>query len=230
MKQMTKKLLAVTALLAVTSPLHAAYEEIECTTDPVFSENACNQCFTGGSKMQGDHLGLLSDLWMNVTDVAKILYKEEQIDPEMITLDSDNVVWSQVPSPENFWEYTDEFNALYSDVEEWYILEAGKSVTWIKSALSSAFKLEKNTAAQGSNIGLLVYPISTHNILADGEITIDNSEHRECVLFTSGEASEVIVEEETPEILPETGPGQIMVLLLLALILGWGAIKFRTRS
>jgi hypothetical protein len=32
---------------------------------------------------------------MNVTDVDKILYKEEQIDPEMINLDPDNVNWLQ---------------------------------------------------------------------------------------------------------------------------------------
>jgi hypothetical protein len=55
---------------------------------------------------------------MNATDVIKILYKEEQIEPEMINLNSDNVVWSQMPSSDNFWEYTDEFNTLYSDVEE----------------------------------------------------------------------------------------------------------------
>jgi hypothetical protein len=85
---------------------------------------------------------------MNVTDVAKILYKEEQVDPEMVNLDSSNVVWSQTPSVEGFWEYTDEFNALYSDVEEGYVLDAGKSVTWLKSSLSHAYKLEQNTATE----------------------------------------------------------------------------------
>jgi hypothetical protein len=37
---------------------------------------------------------------MNLTDTSKILYKEEQIDPEMINLDSSNVSWSQTPSSE----------------------------------------------------------------------------------------------------------------------------------
>jgi len=54
---------------------------------------------------------------MNVTEVQKIVYKEEQVDPEMINLDSSNVTWTQTPDSENFWEYTDEFNALYSDTE-----------------------------------------------------------------------------------------------------------------
>jgi hypothetical protein len=61
---------------------------------------------------------------MNVTDVSKILYKEEQIDPEMINLDSNNVNWIQSPNADEFWTYTDEFNALYSDLEEGYVLPA----------------------------------------------------------------------------------------------------------
>jgi len=225
---MFKKLLVIVSLLVIATPSYAAYEEIECSTDSVFSENSCNQCFNWGSKVQWNHLWLLSDLWMNVTDVAKILYKEEQIDPEMVNLDSSNVNWVQSPNADTFWEYTDEFNALYSDLEEGYLLPSGESVTWIKSALSSVYTLEKNTASEWSNIGLLVYPISTHNILEDGEITIDNSEHRECVLFKSWKASEEII-PEAPKTLPQTWPTEIL-LLLVAMILGFWILKFKTRS
>jgi len=226
-KTMTKKLLAILSLLVVSTSSLSAYEEIECSTDTVFSEYSCNQCFTWESKSEWDLLGLLSDVWMNVTEVQKILYKEEQLDPEMISLDTTNVTWIETPDSNGFWEYTDEFNELYSDIEEWYILDPGKSVTWIKSNLSHAYKLERNTADAGENIGLLVYPISTHNILADGEITIDNSEHKECVLFKSAEAGE---EPETPERLPETGPSEFILLAILAMILGFGIVKFRTKS
>jgi hypothetical protein len=55
---------------------------------------------------------------MNVTDIDKIVYKEEQLDPEMLNLDPSNVTWTQTPSSENFWKYTDEFNALYSEDQE----------------------------------------------------------------------------------------------------------------
>jgi len=231
---MFKKILVVVSLLFIATPSYAVYEEVECNTDPVFAANSCwatDQCFNGWTKMQWDNLGLLSDLWMNVTDVAKILYKEEQSDPEMINLDSTNVSWTQTPNAENFWEYTDEFNELYSELEEGYVLDSGKSVNWIKSTLSSAYKLDKNTATEGSNIGLLVYPISTHNILSDGEITIDNSEHRECVLFKSGEAAtEITPVEEEPKKLPETGPAEFMLLAILAMILSFGFLQFRARS
>jgi len=226
---MAKNILVLISLLAIATPSFAAYEEIECSTDTVFSENSCNQCFDWGTKVQWGYLGLLSDLWMNVTDIQKIVYTEEQVDPEMINLDSSNVSWTQTPSSENFWEYTDEFEALYSETEEGYILDAGESVNWIKSAWSNAYQLAKNTASEWSNIGLLVYPISTHNILEDGEITINNSEHRECVLFKSWEASEEEVPEE-PKKLPETGPAEFILLLVAAMLLGLWIMKFRTRS
>jgi len=225
---MLKKLIAIISLFAIVTPWYAAYEEIECSTDTVFSENSCNQCFDWGTKMQWDYLGLLSDLWMNVTDVAKILYKEEQVDPEMVNLDSDNVNWSMTPNNEKFWEYTADFNALYSDLDGWYVLDAGKSITWLQSSLSHAFNLEKNTAAEWQNIGLLVYPITTHNMLKSWDITVDSSEHKECILFKSWEAAKKVI--VPPKKLPKTGPGEFLLLAILAMILGFGLLKFKTRS
>jgi len=226
---MFKKLLITVSLLAVATPSFAGYTEVECSTDAVFSANSCNQCFTGWEKKEGANIGLLSDIWMNVTDVSKLLFKEEQLDPEMINLNTDNVSWTQSPDKDNFWTYTDEFNALYNDEYEGYVLPSGESVTWIKSALSSVFTLEKNTVNQGENIGLLVFPISTHNILEDGEITMDNEEHKECVLFKSAWAAEE-KEEVVPKKLPQTGPAEYILLLILSMILWFGILKFKARS
>jgi hypothetical protein len=228
---MLKKLITTMTLLLFVTPSYAAYEEIDCSADQAFWENSCNQCFNWWSKMQWDHLWLLSDLWMNVTDVTKILYKEEQVDPEMINLNTDNVTWIQTPNAENFWEYTDEFNTLYSENEEWYILTSWKSVTWIKSNLSSSYKLERNNVAAWDNIGMLVYPIATHNILADGEITIDNSEHIECVLFKSAESANGAVESDNePKQLPQTWPSEYILLAFIAMVLGFWILQFRIRS
>jgi hypothetical protein len=44
---MFKKILVTVSLLVVATPSFAAYDEVECSTDPVFSENSCNQCFLG---------------------------------------------------------------------------------------------------------------------------------------------------------------------------------------
>lgn len=231
-----KKVFAVIILSMMVLPAFADYQEVECTTQAVFSENSCNQCFTGSEKWEGDHLGFLSDDILNKTDVQKILYKEEQQMPQMINLNPSQVTWSQEPSGEAFWEYTDEFNSLYVEDQEGYVINAGDRVTWLKSKLGYAYKLEKNQAANWENIGLLVYPISSHNILSNGEITHDTEEHRECVIFTSGEASEESSENIAPmkktEVtrLPQTGPAEFMLLALLAIMLAFGFQRLRKQS
>ncbi|MDP3380717.1 MAG: hypothetical protein Q8S84_04255 [bacterium] len=66
--------------------------------------------------------------------------------------------------------------------------------------------MEKNNAKSGENIGMLIYPIVSHNILANGEVSMeDSNSHLECVLFKSADAStpEVII-AETPKKLPQT--------------------------
>lgn len=226
---MLKKLLLVSLLLAIVTPV-SAFEEIECSTDTVFSENSCNQCFDGGNKSTGDNIGLLSDDWLNVTSSDKILYKEEQSMPKMMNLGDTNTTWSQSPeNNEEFWEYTTDFDGFYSDDQEGYVLPAGKSVTWIKSKLSSTYTLDANTAPVGSNIGLLVYPIAVHDIDDKGDIALDAEEHRECVLFKSNSPADPVVPQE-PTRLPETGPAEYLLLLLMAMILGFGVLKISRKA
>jgi len=92
------------------------------------------------------------------------LFKEQQDFPRMVNLASDVVTWSQDPSSEDFWEYTPEFNNLFSADEEGYILDAGQTVTWLRSKVGYAYKLDNNTAALDANVGLLVFPITVHSI------------------------------------------------------------------
>jgi len=227
---MSKRFFLSIFLFLVITPSYAAYEEIECSNDKVFSEYSCNQCFDWWLKAEWENLWLLIDKWANITDVKEIVYKEEQKDPYMVNLSTWNVTWVQTPDSNNFWEYTDEFNNLYSEADFWYILDPGKSVIWLKSTLSHAFNLEKNTAKTWDNIGMLVYPIVSHNILADWEVSMDeNNQHLECVLFKSWKAGEVVV-PETPKNLPKTGPAQYILLLFVALIWGFWLLKFRTKS
>ena len=50
---MLRKILASSVLLAVTASFaHADTIEIDCSTDTVFAEYSCNQCFDGGTKAQ----------------------------------------------------------------------------------------------------------------------------------------------------------------------------------
>lgn len=146
------------------------------------------------------------------------------------------VNWKENPTKENFWKYTADFNKLYSEEEEGYILAKGQKVSWIESNKGFAYSLTKNKAEAGKNIGLLVYPISTHSIVANGEINPDADIHKECVLFKS--SKEVIktvtppkkVDPKTPvKKLPETGPEHYL-LILLAMVLGFTILKMRKKA
>jgi hypothetical protein len=66
----------------------------------------------------------LKDEWVNDTENDKLLFKVEQDLPEMKNLDPDNMVVKQIPGSTGFWEFTSDFNKLYSADEEGYILKA----------------------------------------------------------------------------------------------------------
>ncbi|MDD2907844.1 MAG: hypothetical protein PHH98_04330 [Candidatus Gracilibacteria bacterium] len=222
---MLKKILTVSLLLASFSYTHADTKEVECSTDPVFAEYSCNQCFDGGSKEQGGFIGLLTDIWSNTSESDKILYKEQQEMPEMVNLNTSKVEWSQTPDSKDFWEYTPEFEAVFSTEQDGYVLGAGKSLTWLKSKLGYAYKLDKNETAKDENIGLLIYPILSHTLLANGELGMSNTPHNECVLYKSAAGVAPVV--TPPKTLPQTGPAEYFLLLILAMILGFGIVRFK---
>ncbi len=227
---MIKKIIWVLLISTlINTSFVSAYNEIDCSSDIVFESYSCNQCFEWWSKIQWDYIWLLIDDWVNISDKNQLLYKEAQRMPEMVNLDSNNVAWSQTPSAEWFWEYSDDFNALYSEENFWYILEAWNRVTWLQSKMWYAYKLDNNSATNNANIGLLMYPISTNIIQADWSVSIDSDEHIECVLFKSSWASE-IVEPETPERLPDTWPTEYILLLIVAMLLWFGFMRMSSRS
>lgn len=215
----------------------ALYPETECSTDAVFGANSCDQCFDWGQKWIGDNIAELDDLWVNISDTPRIFFEREQADPTMKALWGS--VWSQTPSADNFWKYTDDVKALYSESEDWYILEAWESVTFIESDLGKSYKLDSTDATQGENAGLLIFPLLSHSMLDDGDLSLDDEVHRECVLFKSAAAAEVTPtptpEDPTPTpVTPapqemakvETG-AEAYLILLFALILGFVYIKTR---
>ena len=242
MKAVTTILMLLALTLSSFGSVGAAYDEVSCSTQGVFSENSCDQCFDGGTVWIGQNIGLLTDDWINDSGVKKIMYKEEQEMPQMMNLGGSS--WSQTPSSDDFWEYTTELNALYSETEDGYVLDNGDSAVWLKSKLGYAYTLDSTSAAGGENVGLLVYTLATHDILEDGDITVDSDEHRECVAFTSGAAApapttidKTPTETVTvpgkvvtvPKELPETGAEHI-ILLLAALILGFGFFFLKQKA
>jgi len=228
-----KKIISLSILvsLILSSITSAAYTEIDCATDTVFTENTCNQCFDWGKQNQDANLGFLSDLWKNDWTLDQALIEAEQEDPTMKSIN--NTIWTQTPDSENFWEFTDSMKALLDTKEEAYILKAGKSIDWIQSKIGYAYNLTKNTAAEGENIGLLIYPISIHTISASGSMD-ETKVHKECVLFKSAWAPIVPtpvqnITEQPVKQLPKTWPEHVL-LLLLAMILGFGLLKITQKS
>ena len=225
---MFKKILVLLLVSISFNSVSADNEEIECSSDSVFSEYSCNQCFDWWTKSEGEYLWLLTDKWINSSSNSTIMYKEQQDFPEMINLDTDNVEWVQTPWKEDFWEYSEAFNELYSDDQDGYVLTAWDSVEWIKSKLWYAYELERNESEENSNVGLLVYWLLINTILDDWTITWDNIAHKECILYKSWEPSDNTPDQ--PRTLPKTWPEDFLLLLLIAMILGFWIVKLRTKS
>jgi hypothetical protein len=225
-----KKILAVLVAMSLSSSFVSAYEEASCSSDPVFAANSCNQCFTGDSRQEWKNLGFLSDLWNNQTWSDQLLFKEIQEMPSMINLWGEDVTWEMTPSDAGFWEYSEEFENLYSEDEDAYVLPDGQKVTWIKSKLGYSYKLSKNSAEEWSNIWLLVFPMTIHEIWADGQVVdMDGFKHNECVLYKSWTAA-AQAPVVTTERLPDTGPTEYVLLLILALMLWFGTVRIMKKS
>ncbi len=209
----------------------AAYNTVECNSDPVFAQNTCKQCFDGWERWQGEAIGFINDIFINKTTNPKLIYKEEQTWPSMINLGWDKVTWSQTPSSENFWEYTKDFEATFSSGQEAYVIDPSKQVNRIESKIWYAYKLDKNTVAKWQNVGLLLFSVMTHDIV-NNEVSIDQIEHRECVLFKSGvpvTPAQLVVESAPVKKLPQTWPEHIL-LVLIALLLGLGLFGLKRKN
>jgi len=217
---MKKVLLSWVALLALISVSNAwaAYSEISCSTDSVFSENSCTQCFDGWAKAEWANLGLLTDVWSNGTSNDMYMLKQENELTDSVRMFSLNgAAWSYEPSQDNFWEYTPNLEELPHD-EGFYTLEAWKSVDWIQSKLGYSIKLNKS-APEGQNIGLLKYTLNVH-VDDAGTPAEATTSHSECVLFKSAAAWVTPTTPEEPKALPQTWPQEVL-LLLLSLMLAW---------
>ncbi len=239
----TKQILASIILFAVSmTSASAAYPEIECSTDAVFSANSCDQCFDGSQKAVGDTIGFIEDDWTNTGNAARIFYEEEQTSPEMLSLGGSS--WSQTPSSDNFWETPDEFEALYSEINQGYVLEPGQTTKFVQGSLESAYVLESTDLAQWENAGLLVFPLLSHTLSADWVVSSDDNIHRECVLFKAWAKQVAAVVDPgspanpgspsiqpTPENLTQVETwAEAYLILLFALILGFVYIKTRKQA
>lgn len=91
---------------------------------------------------------------------------------------------------------------------------------------------------------MIVYPLVTHTIY-DDDIEIDGNEHKQCVLFKAGSADQKVANDEEqanentdqaiPVVdasadvkkLPDTGPTQYILLMILAMLFSFWFLKLR---
>lgn len=226
-----KLLIATWVSLLVLSSTNAAYKEVACSTDEVFNQNSCNQCFLWDTKSVWSNITLMSDKWINNWTTSKLMYKETQEDPSMLALNGSS--WSMIPETDSFWQYTDEMNAKYSEELSWYVLKAWEEVTWLKSSLGYAYKLDSTNALNNENIWLLIYPIFSHDISWVDNISVDAVEYRECVIFKASNEEitppEIITPEKPKPKLPQTWPEYIL-LLIIAMLAWYGILKVIRRK
>lgn len=226
---MLKKWLLITAISALfIAWANASYTEVQCSSDWVFWDYSCNQCFDWGILKNWDNISFLDDLWVNSTTNKKIMYKEEQTMPKMNALN--DAVINQKPNTDAFWEYTSEFEALKSKELDGYVLEAWKQISWLKSAMWAAYNAEK-LPEEWKNAWILVYDIMSHNILANNEITTNDTAHKECVLFKSAQKPiKEVVKEPTPEpkqmTQVKTWPELYFAVIILSLLM-WVVVMNR---
>ena len=229
---MFKKLLMIAALTLLATNANGAYTEINCSADQVFSQYSCSQCFDGWEVAAWSNISFLDDVWVNDTGVRKIMFKEEQTMPVMHALNDAKL--TKNPNSDLFWEYTSEFEALEDNEFYGYVLPAGQKVSWLKSSLGSSYLVE-SAPAKWQNVWVLVFDVMSHNILENGEIAMNDTPHKECVVYKSGESYvPPVVEPPKPETPPEpekmtqvqTGP-ELYFLVLIMSFLAWLIITNR---
>lgn len=200
-----KWLILATCLLSVAN-VYAAYPEVECSVDTAFTDYSCNQCFDWWEVKSKDNISFLDDLWVNDSLNDKVMFKAEQKMPKFYELNG--AKYSTNPTDEKlFWEFPTELTSLtnYSwTVTNWtkedsHILTAWKSVTWLKSTLWSAYRMD-SVPAKWKSAWILVYDLKSHDIVWEN-IARNETPHRECVVFKSWEAK---VATPTPSAPTET--------------------------
>lgn len=222
---MFKKLVIIAWISLFSANLVNAYEEIDCSTNPIYSQNSCNQCFDWGEVKNDTPIGFFTDIWSNKTTSDKILYKEEQVMPTFIPLNETKL--EQNPQDDSFWQYTSDLEALKSQTLSGYVLPAWKDVTWLKSSDWAWFKMQ-NLPWKSENAWIMIYEIMSHPVNASWVVdATDIESHKECVLYKSGEETVVVPPTESKPTPPtpkemtkvQTWPGEVLAVIMLSLLL-----------
>lgn len=227
-----------TSAVNASSTRNGEYKEVSCSSDVVFSQNSCNQCFVGSTVSVGEKKADLFDNWKNqTTDTMFIAVKSEQKKPEMISFGS-NWVASNADESKMWVYHTDVSEAFIpaSNGNEELSLNPGQELRFYQSALGAGYTLESTTKNNGDVVGMMRFPVVYYTQdISGGERSTTSQTHYECVSYT-------LKKEETPPtpVTPkppkditktETGPAETLVLIVAAFFIAFGLmISLRKRS
>ncbi|MDD2917013.1 MAG: hypothetical protein PHH70_04180 [Candidatus Gracilibacteria bacterium] len=234
-----KGLLGV-ALLLVTSQTFASvgdYREIDCNAD-YFTANNCSACFEGKAVAVGDQINGLYDTWTNKNANEQIIYKDEQSMPEIVPVIAGTVFLANPLDPVAYWKYGNQ--VIWTDSatgtgKQEFMLDAGKSIKFLEADLGASYTMTANNAPNGSVVGVVKFPLSYHNVDADGNEGKKET-HIECVSYTTKPTTvtvapvEVVKPEPKKLTTVKTGPEESLALFAIALLIAAGVVVVRNRK
>ena len=221
---------AVTA----TSINAGEYTEVACSSDPIFGQNSCGQCFVGRGVKVGERLTGLADNWKNTTSNYLIAVRDEQKTPNMVSYDS---VWTPSSSDESkMWKNSSAITWIpgTSGKDEFQLLPDQK-VTFMETDLGAGFTLTSSQKKHGETVGLLRFPVVYYTMDMTTVTRSATAEtHYECVKYTLDNPTTPTT-PTTPPVVPktevETGPTETLILIIAAFFIAFGLmISLRKRS
>ena len=193
---------AVTA----TSINAGEYTEVACSSDAIFSQNSCGQCFVGRGVKVGERLTGLADNWKNTTSNYLIAVRDEQKTPNMVSYDS---VWTPSSADESkMWKNSSAITWIpgTSGKDEFQLLPDQK-VTFMETDLGAGFTLTSSQKKHGETVGLLRFPVVYYTMdmtTVTRSATADT--HYECVKYTLENPATPTTPPLDPKTELETGP------------------------
>lgn len=224
------------------------YKEVACSSDAIFGQNTCDQCFTGRSVKVGERLTGLSDNWTNSTSNVLIAVKDEQKTPNMVAFDS---VWTPTSADESkMWKSSAEiiWTPNPSTNKDEFQLISGQKVKLMETDLGAGFTLTSSTKKGGETIGLLRFPVTYYTMdMSTVTRSTTPTTHYECVKYTLDAPASTSTSitpgtpatpadpkkptPVTPKTEVETGPTETLVLIIAAFFIAFGLmLSLRKRN
>lgn len=234
-----KGLLGVALFLATTQAFAAVgdYKETACTAE-YFTANNCSACFEGKALATGDQINGLYDTWTNKNANEQLIYKDEQAMPEIVPLTAGTTFLANPTDPTAYWKYGNQ--VIWTDSatgtgKQEFMLDAGKTLKFLESDLGASYTMTATDAKNGTVVGVIKFPLSYHNVDADGNEGKKET-HVECVSYTAKIAAAAVAPVEVVKPEPKklttvkTGPEESLALLAIALLIAAGFVVIRNRK